>query len=92
MQGEGTPLHTWQESSHTEQLEPTGKKPVGHVTKQSKSNQKEPGKHWRHIEGTSVTHISQRVELQGMQVWFEVDFVKVLGQLVRQEVKLRNDS
>ena len=92
MQGEGTPLQTSQESLHSEQLKPAGKKPVGHVVKQSKSNQKEPGKHWRHIAGTSVTHISQKVELQGMQVWLEVDFVKALGQVVRQEVKLRKDS
>ena len=40
--------------------------------------------------GASVPHISQ-VVLQGMQVWVGVDLVNLVGQVVRQEVKLRND-
>lgn len=40
--------------------------------------------------GASVPHISQ-VVLQGMQVWVAVDLVNIVGQVVRQEVKLRND-
>lgn len=40
--------------------------------------------------GASVPQISQ-VELQGMQVWVDVDLVNLVGQVVRQEVKLRND-